>query len=142
MSTSTPIIGWKDNTPIILCIRRGNQYVFYCQYCQCEHTHGAFDGHRAAHCISETPFRSTGYYVVGSVEAGASLQSSQNTEKGLLPAEQEIHDIINRMMQTNPAAVPSVLLQVHMARLMQKMFYKLADELGKSVKGLEDEIKF
>ncbi|MFA4956358.1 MAG: hypothetical protein WC556_05215 [Candidatus Methanoperedens sp.] len=61
-----PIIGYKNNIPIISTIERqdipGGQE-FYCRYCQTIHHHGQTDGHRIAHCFGDTPYCETGYYI-------------------------------------------------------------------------------
>ena len=67
----TNIISTDDEgIPFILAkYRKANNaelYVFYCDYCKKQHTHGAGDGHRAAHCSSEhSGFTRKGYHLVG-----------------------------------------------------------------------------
>ena len=73
MERETPIIGYKEGMPIILCRSRRPNYIFYCQYCRHNHFHGIGDGHRAAHCGLESPFYETGYYLVGSRDAMGSV---------------------------------------------------------------------
>jgi len=47
--------------PIVYCKDDGNQYYFYCKYCQKIHFHGRKDGHRVAHCSYPSPYREKGY---------------------------------------------------------------------------------
>ena len=38
--------------PVFLCREVGNQWSFWCPFCQCTHWHSAGAGHRATHCHS------------------------------------------------------------------------------------------
>lgn len=53
--------GMQKKIPIIHAWREGRQLIFWCPYCRKEHYHGLGDGHRAAHCFRESPYRETGY---------------------------------------------------------------------------------
>lgn len=61
--TDRPVLrGWVfEHTPGHLEIR------VYCPYCDKFHYHGWYKGcsggHLVAHCVLDTPFRKTGYYV-------------------------------------------------------------------------------
>jgi hypothetical protein len=40
-----------------------HQYVVYCPYCGKKHYHGKVEGHRVAHCMTQTSETSNGYIV-------------------------------------------------------------------------------
>jgi hypothetical protein len=47
--------------PVLLAVRDGDLFRAWCPFCRCYHTHGAAEGHRVAHCASNTPFSDAGY---------------------------------------------------------------------------------
>ncbi len=53
------------NLPVVLCESvSAATWRFWCPFCRKYHTHGAGEGHRAAHCINlASPFVATGYLV-------------------------------------------------------------------------------
>lgn len=55
----------KKEIPVVKVFKTENQkqYIFWCPYCNCFHSHGAIAlGHRTAHCTNKnSPFRETGY---------------------------------------------------------------------------------
>jgi len=67
----TMIIGEKNGIPIILCKAKRRtshgletmDWVFYCEHCRCNHTHGPKAGHRSSHCRAGSPFKEKGYYI-------------------------------------------------------------------------------
>ena len=56
----------KQKKFIVPCRKNGyGQVYFNCIWCGVEHTHGAQEGHRVAHCESEgSPYSEDGYYLV------------------------------------------------------------------------------
>lgn len=51
--------------PVLQAFER-NQYghlSVWCPYCKIFHNHGAGEGHRIAHCNSDSPFKETGYII-------------------------------------------------------------------------------
>ncbi len=72
----TQIIHYYGKIPLIKVERtpewdndRVKRVRFWCDHCNCYHTHGAFEnvrfqGHRSAHChVRNSPFNLTGYYM-------------------------------------------------------------------------------
>ena len=53
-----------------------DQWKVWCRYCETFHFHGAINGHRWAHCFRDSsPYRETGYIIVGSVSPQSGLRS-------------------------------------------------------------------
>ena len=63
-----------------------------------------------------------------------------NQNKSLLPSEEEIHCLLERVIKENPANYPIILLQIETARLIVKFLDSLKGEFNKSIKRLEDSI--
>ena len=72
----TQIIRYYGNVPLIRVERspdwdnaRVKRIRFWCEHCNCYHTHGAhvnrrFQGHRSAHChVPNSPFNLIGYFM-------------------------------------------------------------------------------
>ncbi len=65
----TEILGEWRGIPIIKAYMtsKGEYWVFWCDHCQCEHTHGVSTKekyHRMAHCgVEGSPFRPRGYFL-------------------------------------------------------------------------------
>lgn len=47
--------------PCLTAIKIGNSLYSWCKYCERWHIHGLGDGHRVAHCHSNTPYNKRGY---------------------------------------------------------------------------------
>jgi len=68
---SLPIFPSGDQTPLVECYDTGDNYVFWCFFCEKMHEHGRQEGHRVAHCAErsithrnewvDSPFKDTGY---------------------------------------------------------------------------------
>jgi len=57
------VYGEDKIIPTILVSRVGEQFTFYCRYCQRGHYHGAKEGHRVAHCEPGVGYYRTGYFL-------------------------------------------------------------------------------
>jgi hypothetical protein len=58
-----------------------DQWKVWCQYCETFHFHGAIDGHRVAHCHTDSsPYKRSGYIIVGPVSTHVRCQSSAGTK--------------------------------------------------------------
>lgn len=77
---NTLILGSEEGIPIVAATRvylrptsgwpGGARFVFWCQFCGCEHVHSAENGHRAAHCAYGSPFVERGYVLQEVNEVG------------------------------------------------------------------------
>jgi len=58
------VCGENKTIPTVFVVRVGEQFTFFCYYCKRDHWHGAREGHRVAHCCSESsPYYKTGYFL-------------------------------------------------------------------------------
>jgi hypothetical protein len=60
--------------------------------------------------------------------------------KGLMPSEDEIHQILDRVVKENLSNYPTVVLQIELARLMAKFISRLEDSVKESVRSMGDSI--
>jgi hypothetical protein len=65
---------------------------------------------------------------------------TQQPRSKLLPSENEIRQILDRVVKENPANYPTVLLQIEVARLMAKFINRLEGEVTESIRRMEDSI--
>jgi len=60
--------------------------------------------------------------------------------KGLMPSEDEIRQILDRVVKENPSNYPTVVLQIELARLMAKFIGRLEGEVTESIRRMGDSI--
>lgn len=55
----------KMKIPVLMAVERNKEghLSVWCPYCERWHHHGIGEGHKAAHCDGDSPFRQTGYII-------------------------------------------------------------------------------
>lgn len=56
-----------DDLPVFRCTTGTRTWSLYCPHCRIQHTHGAGEGHRVAHCASG-PYKVRGYVLAADDE--------------------------------------------------------------------------
>ena len=65
---------------------------------------------------------------------------TQQPHSKLLPSEDEIHQILDRVVKEDPANYPTVLFQIELACLMAKFIGRLEGEVEESIRRMGDTI--